>query len=388
MLDLPELNDLLYLIRCAIAGHPAEPDRVRQMHLERLYLFSRFHSLAALTYTAVASAWDGNPPSGLLPAGWKDARDTAMRNSLLFTAERKALEAFCEEKGIWYLPLKGILLQDLYPGFGLREMADHDILFDAAFQQEIHDWFVHRGYAVKEYKQGVHDTYHRAPVLNFEMHTALFEPSAYPEWTTWFAGALSRLRTAEGTHWGRRFAAEYFYLYLLAHMYKHFEMCGTGLRSLLDLFLFRRVYGKQLNQDTLQRGLQELGLTAFDQQACAQADRIFSSEEPLQQEETDALVCYLISGTYGSFRSKLYGTLQELAGAGNAITSRVKVRYNLRRLFPDRAFMVRWCRRNAPFFWRHPRLMPLAYGYRVLYNLLHGRGKNMVREQRFLWKTL
>lgn len=388
MLDLPELNDLLYLIRCAIARHPADPGRVRQMHLERLYLFSRFHSLAALTYTAVASAWAENPPTGLLPAGWKEARDTAMRNSLLFTAERKALEAFCEEKGIWYLPLKGILLQDLYPGLGLREMADHDILFDAAFQQEIHDWFVRRGYAVKEYKQGVHDTYHRAPVLNFEMHTALFEPSAYPEWAAWFAGALSRLRTEEGTHWGRRFAAEDFYLYLLAHMYKHFEMCGTGLRSLLDLFLFRRTYGKQLNQDILQRGLEELGLLAFDQQACTLADRIFGSEETLRPKQAEALACYLVSGTHGTVRNKVSKQLQELAGSGKTITGRVKVRYNLRRLFPDRAFMVRWCQHDAPFFSRHPRWMPLAYGYRVLYNLLHGRGKRLIREQRFLWKTL
>lgn len=190
MTDVRELEDLLYLVRCAV--HTRKPDlsRVQNMNLEALYRFSRFHSLAALTYTALESAWDGHPPQDSLPEGWKEARDAAIRNSLLFTAERTALEAYCEEKGIWYLPLKGILLQKEYPGLGLREMADNDILYDAGFQRQIHDWFVERHYEVVEYQQGVHDTYHKAPIYNFEMHTALFRASQYPEW----AGLFSRCR--------------------------------------------------------------------------------------------------------------------------------------------------------------------------------------------------
>lgn len=386
MTEVRELEDLLYLIRCAVHHQKADPDRIRTMNLDWLYQVSRFHSLAALTYTAAESAWEGHPPRGLLPAGWKEARDTAIRNSLLFAAERKALEAFCEARGIWYLPLKGVLLQKEYPGLALREMADNDILYDAAFQQSVRDWFAARGYEVVEYRQAVHDTYHKPPVFNFEMHTALFDPSAYPEWAAYFAGAVKRLLPVEGTRCGRQFTPEDFYLYVLTHMYKHFTIGGTGLRSLLDIFLFRRAHGKELNQDILRKGLEQLNLTDFDRQTCALAEQIFGSEASPKSADPKMLAYYLTSGAHGTVGHRVDNQLKLMAGTAENITGSTKVHYSFRRLFPDRAFMQNWCRHDAPFFLRHPILMPLAYGYRLLYNLMHGRGKKFVREQRFLWK--
>lgn len=386
MTEVRELEDLLYLIRCAVDHQKADPVRIGTMNLDQLYQISRFHSLAALTYTALESAWDGSPPYDFIPKGWKEARNAAIRNSLLFTAERKELEAFCDEKGIWYLPLKGILLQNDYPSLGLREMADNDILFDTAFQQEIHDWFVNRGYEVEEYRQGVHDSYHKPPVLNFEMHKALFEVSTYPEWAAYFQGAVARLLPMEGTGCGRRFTPEDFYLYMLTHMYKHFATGGTGIRSLLDIFLFRRVHGKELNRDILRKGLEQLNLTDFDRQTCALADRAFGCEDPLCREDVEGLTYYFTSGTHGTSSHRIHNQLQKMAGDKQAVTGNTKVRYSLWRLFPDRGFMEVWCRHDAPFFLRHPRFMPLAYGYRFIYDLTHGRGKKFVQEQRFLWK--
>lgn len=386
MTDVRELDDLLYLIRCAVDRRKADPARVRGMNLEQLYRLSRFHSLAALTYTAVESAWEGRPPRDAVPAGWKEARDTAIRNTLLFTAERKALESFCEEKGIWYLPLKGILLQEDYPGLGLREMVDNDILFDGAFQEQIHDWFVARGYEVDAYQAGVDDSYHKLPIFNFEMHTALFSAAIYPAWAAYFDEALERTSIREGTRRQRRFTPEDFYLYLLAHMYKHFAGSGTGLRSLLDLFLFHRAHGAELDREVLSRGLNRLELTGFDRQTCALAERIFGSEAPLSPEVAEALTEYLVSGTHGTVAHRLQNQLREIAGEKKSITGLTKCRYLYRRLFPDHAFMEQWCRREAPFFWRHPGVMPLAYGYRLVYNLARGKGKIIFREQRFLWK--
>ena len=387
MADVRQLDDLLYLIRCAVHRRKPDPERVQEMNLDRLYQLSRFHSLAALTYTAVEAAWDGHPPADRLPAGWKEARDAAIRNSLLFAAERRALETFCEERGIWYLPLKGILLQNDYPGIGLREMSDNDILFDKNFQQQVHDWFAARGYHVEEYRQSNHDSYHKAPVLNFEMHTSLFVAAKYPEWEAYFDEAVStRLLTKDGTRWGRRFTWEDFYLYTLAHMYKHFEGSGTGIRSLLDIFLFRREHGKQLDSKALQRGLEQLGLAEFDRETCALAKQIFGSDTPLCPADAQKLTYYLTSGTYGTANHRTENQLSKLAGQGQAITGITKLRYSLQRIFPNRAFMEMWCHHDAPFFLRHPRLMPFAYGYRLFYNFTHGRAKRFIGEQRFLWK--
>ena len=388
MADARLMDDLRYLIRCAVDRRKPDLERVQTMDLEKLYQLSRFHSLAALTYTAVEAAWDGHPPADCLPAGWKGARDTAIRNTLLFTAERKALEAFCEEKGIWYLPLKGILLQKDYPGLGLREMSDNDILFDENFQQQIHDWFVARGYHAEEYRQSNHDSYHKAPILNFEMHTSLFVAAKYPEWSAYFDRAVAiRLQTPEGVRWGRCFTLEDFYLYTLAHMYKHFETSGTGIRSLLDLFLFHRAHDAQMDHSVLQQGLEQLGLTEFDRQTCALAEQVFGSDAPLSPADTQKLAYYLTSGTYGTVGHHTQNELVKMAGNERAIKGMTKLRYSLRRLFPDRTFMEMWCHHDAPFFLQHLWLMPLAYGYRLVYNLAHGKGKYFIGEQRYLWKT-
>lgn len=386
MTEVRELEDLLYLIRCAVHRHKADLVRISAMDLDRLYQISRFHSLAALTYTAVESAWAGKPPQNLLPAGWKEARDTAIRNSLLFTAERKALESFCEAQGIWYLPLKGVVLQKDYPGLGLREMADNDILYDAAYQQQIRDWFVDRGYAVVEYSQAVHDTYHKPPVFNFEMHTSLFDASAHPEWADYFQGAVSRLMPVEGTRCGCRFTPEDFYLYMLAHMYKHFVAGGTGIRSLLDVFLFRRAHREELDQNIVSRGLAQLNLTDFERQARVLAGQIFGYENPQGAVDIEALSYYLASGTHGTVDHRVDSQLKKMEGMPQNVTGRMKIRYSFRRLFPDRAFMEKWCRHDAPFFLHHPRLRPLAYGYRFVYNIAHGKGKRLARELCSLWK--
>lgn len=386
MTEIWELEDLFYLIRCAVHHHKADPARVKNMDLNRLYQISRFHSLAALTYTAVESAWDGHPPKNLLPVGWKGDWNTAIRNSLLFAAERKMLESFCEAKGIWYLPLKGVVLQKDYPGLGLREMVDNDILFDAAFRPQIRDWFADKGYTIVEYRQAIDDVYHKPPVFNFEMHTALFDASTHPEWADYFQGALARLVPMEGTCYGRCFAQEDFYLYLLTHMYKHFATGGTGIRSLLDVFVFRRAHGKEMNWEVVCKGLKQLNLTEFDRQTCALAERAFGYEEPLRREEAEALAYYLTSGTHGTNRHKIQNRLQKIAGNERSVTSSTKVVYSIQRLFPSRAFMEVWCRRDAPFFLRYRRLMPLSYGYRLIYDLTHGRIKKFVQEQRLLWK--
>lgn len=51
---------------------------------------------------------------------------------------------------------------------------------------------------------------------------------------------------------------------------------------------------------------------------------------------------------------------------GEPITAGVKFRYILRRLFPSRAHMEKWCELYSPFFHRHKWLMPAARVWRFI----------------------
>ena len=79
--------------------------------------------------------------------------------------------------GIWYMPLKGTLLKDLYPKTGMREMADNDILFDASRCGDVKRIMESLGFEIKAYGTGPHDSYLKPPVSNFEMHRKLFDDS-------------------------------------------------------------------------------------------------------------------------------------------------------------------------------------------------------------------
>ena len=145
--------DMLYLVQCGINSAVPDLKRVAKMDLEKVYARSKSQSLEALAYMALESLMKSDPQVAIpdetqvLPS-WRAAKNKAVAKNLKMDAEREQLFAFLEEQGIWYVALKGIVLCHLYPKYGMRQMADNDILFDASFRQEVHDWFVEQGYEV------------------------------------------------------------------------------------------------------------------------------------------------------------------------------------------------------------------------------------------------
>ena len=144
--------DMIWLIRCALSGAKPDLERVAQMDQKQLYRLAALHSLTALVGTALAGM-----DTGEMKGPWQTAVGMAVRKTMLFDAERSALLGWMEENGIWYMPLKGVVLKDDYPVYGIRQMADNDILFDVSRAEEVRDWFVARDYAVKVCAGGVHD---------------------------------------------------------------------------------------------------------------------------------------------------------------------------------------------------------------------------------------
>lgn len=88
--------------------------------------------------------------------------------------ERHQLEKEFAKNGIWYMPLKGSILKDWYHKFGMREMADNDILFDEKKRNDVKQIFQNRGYTVESYGKINHDAYEKPPIYNFEMHVELY----------------------------------------------------------------------------------------------------------------------------------------------------------------------------------------------------------------------
>lgn len=365
--------DMLYLVQCSINGLVPDMDRVTRMDLAKVYARSVSQSLEAMTYIALESLMKAYPAEKITDETqvldkWKEAKNKAIRKTILMDAARTELFAYLEEKGIWHVALKGAVLCHMYPEYGMRQMSDNDILFDPAFRQEVHDWFIGHGYDVESFEKGNHDEYHKKPVYNFEMHVSLFSEGPYPKFAQYYSGLKHRLTLAPGKKFEYAMSDEDFYLYMLAHEYKHYFENGVGLRFLVDLFVYLQTK-KDLNWKYLCAELEKIGLLGFQIIMQELSEKVFSIQNntaDLTKREKSLLKSLIFSNTYGSRKNFWYSHTKKAQETEKKVSLKIKGRYLRGRLFPDRTYMELWCYEYAPYIAQHPWLTPVAPIWRIV----------------------
>lgn len=364
--------DLIYLLSHVVNGIAIEKDRVKEMDLSAIYALSKFQSVEALVFAALEPLLpDRELISDDLFREWQEKRDKSIRNSLLLDAERLQLFQWMDSNEIWYLPLKGILLKDYYPGIGLRQMADNDILFDQKYAADVKEWFVSRDYKVEMYDVETHDVYQKKPIYNFEMHRVLYDQNANPIWDDYYADVKKRLHRKDDERFEYAFSLEDCYLYLLSHMWKHIEMSGIGIRSLMDIYLFLKQEASKMDWDYVNSELKVLEIEDFGKETREVAEKLFSEDfdqHHFNDEELSRVTYYLSSGTYGTIANRFNNIMHSVESENGKSTSIRKGLYIFKRVFPGRQFMMNWCKVHAPFFAKHPFLLPAACIYRCIRN--------------------
>ncbi len=359
--------DMLYLTACALHGTAPDEEKAAGMNLQSLYRFGCGHALGAVLCMALEGTPVYERADSELKKRLQDAKNKAIRKNMLLDAERMQLFAWMDAEKIWHMPLKGVLLKELYPKAGMRQMADNDILFDAACQYRVRDYMKAHGYEAVSFGKGNHDIYKKPPVYNFELHTALFESLHNPVWQAYYADVKERLLPdSEGTY-GYHFRDEDFYLYLMVHACKHYNGGGTGLRTLVDTYVYISKKGEEMDWEYITREAGKLGVREFERQCRELSGKLFDapapiSEEALSEEERKMLLYFSFSGTYGTTENRVKHNLEKLQSDGALITKQTKRKYLLRRIFPDMA----WYKCYAPFCYRHKWAIPFFWVYRLL----------------------
>ena len=198
-------ESVIYLITCAVKDIVPDRARIDSMDLAKVYEVAVDHKLASAAGMALEKA-------GVRDERFVKAVALAQRNIALLDAERAVVLEKMEETGIWYMPLKGSVLKNLYPRYGMREMADNDILFDKERGDDLRQIMVGRGFTVENYDNGPHDIYLKKPVYNFEMHRTLFSATGRKDLYPYFADVKDRLVLDAGKAFGYHFTDEDFYL--------------------------------------------------------------------------------------------------------------------------------------------------------------------------------
>ena len=350
----PAIFDLAYLVRCAVDEVIPNSERVNRMDLDAVYKAAARHMLSAAAAMALEAAGKRDERSARIIA-------QSVRKTALFDIERKAILEKFEENGIWYMPLKGVLIKELYPKYGMREMCDNDILVDSNRLDDVRDIMLGMGFTFGK-KGTVHDNYYKNP-LNFEIHKKLFRQSFDKKIAGYYENIKEFLIKDENNQFGWHFSPENFYTYILAHAYKHISSRGTGIRTLLDIYV---ISGKlHPDRKKLLPILKKTGLTDFESEVKILSRDLFS-ENRLTTKEMEMIHFVETSGTYGTISHLVENRIRK-AGSGKI----GKLRYIFNRIFPS----MEQIEDGNSFFYRHKILLPFLLPYRLGRGLLKRRAR-------------
>ncbi len=362
--DSSDVNaDMIYLCSCVVNGVTAEKTRIERMDLSALYQTAQRHMLTAVVAHALAAAGVRNP-------AFLWAKERAVRITAMMDADQAKILEKLESAGIWYMPLKGAVLKDYYPAFGIREMYDRDILIDEDRARDVRDIMQELGFSVEEYDKESHGCCRKPPVSIFEMHRRLMGPMSGKEMYSYYLDVKKLLQKDAGNDFGYHLKKEDFYVFLVVHEYKHFFNEGTGLRPLLDTYVYLK--NTDLDMNYVEAEVKKLGIESYEQMNRSLAMHLFGSGT-LTDEEKARLDYVLSFGTYE----------REENFARNLLEKEGKKGYFLSRLTLPYARMLE----IYPILKKLPVVYPICWTHRLLYALIHKNEKVMAQLKAGLtWK--
>lgn len=277
----------------------------------------------------------------------------------------RELEDRYEEEGIYHLVLKGAVLKQLYPVSEMREMSDIDIMIYDENLNRAKKIVEELGFTLfKSVKH--HDIYVKAPYLMIELHHALYDKNVDKNQYEYFQ--RDKLTIAkDGKKYAMQLSTENFYVYLIAHMAKHFYETGCGIRNLMDVYYYRKSYATTWNYAYLGKELQECGLTVFEQRISTLAQVWLGGRKTDSFSET--LFDYMLNcGIYGKSENGLWG---RFAKEDSNKDTRLKLFAKSWYYFPPLSYMES----DYPWLIKHPKLLVVAWGIRAVHGLLHKDGR-------------
>lgn len=341
------IDDLVYLCGCAVNGDAPEAARVAEMDLPAIFAAAERHMLTAVAAYALETA-------GVHDQAFRMAKAKAVRKMVIVDSEMERVLEKLEASKIWYMPLKGAMLKDLYPAYGIRQMSDRDILIDPERVADVQGIMEDLGFTTEEYGEYHHDSYFKPPLSRFEMHHDLFEAMQGARFSWYYRDVRDRLLKDEGNAFGWHFSPEDFYIHMTAHEYKHYSRNGTGLRSLLDTYVYLK--NTDLNFGYIVPEVEKLGIAEFEKSNRALALHLFNGDI-LSDSEQKMLERFADSGTYGSI--DLFTENQLAAkGRGGYFLSRLTLPYAV---MQEKYPVLKKVPVLYPFCWTHRLICALIY---------------------------
>jgi hypothetical protein len=279
------------------------------------------------------------------------------------------------------MPLKGSFLKTLYPRTEYRQMCDLDLLVPEDRIPQARELLTAAGYALEEIGEFHRDIFVKLPFMEIELHSRLLPDKEVS--AKMFEGLWDRAKAPEQGNTGWRMSNEDFYVFLILHFAKHYKFRGSGIRSILDLWLFLEKYGPELDQDKLSRIFADSGLSWFRETAEALADVWFGDGIHDRETRKMELNLFCSGGIYGSDKQYMRNHLMWVGDIDRSADKLwTKIRFLMWRIFPP----LRTMRIRYPILVRKPVLLPVYWIFRIG-EAIFNSGRKTWKEIIGIWKA-
>lgn len=271
------------------------------------------------------------------------------------TCAQNLLEKFNEEK-VPHIIFKGLVIKDSYPVPELRTYGDIDIIIPDTFRKKSHKLMIDMGYKWELMDNG--DVYaYQKGIEYYELHTTL--NSSRLKLSNYMSNFWDH--TVERKGFTREFEHEFHFCYLISHIEKHVYGSGAGVRMYLDIALFLKKYGKELNFEKIREILRECELEKFFDSLLFICSRWFQCEfkprEDMKEEVYNEYCRYTFKGGVFGLQEKESCSENEVRQSINRKGKASKFSVIMHHLFPP----YKEVRRMYPFFNGKPYLLPAGW---------------------------
>lgn len=290
---------LFALLRSAICGAPVDNETKAACTpemLDAVYALAERHDLAHLVGQAVSKLKLPESEAG------KKCKNAAMVAFYRYAQIQYEYQRICdllETEKVPFIPLKGSVLRSYYPEPWMRTSCDIDILVREEMLEIAANALVESLGYKKSQKTGHDISLFSASGVHLELHYAAMDEEQLPDTQKVLDGIWEDVKPLEGKNYWQVMSDEMFYFYHVAHMAKHLECGGCGIRPVLDLWLLnhRLEHSRNRRVDLLSQG----GMLAFAEAMEKLADVWFSCRQA--DILTEKLEVFILGNLYAEAKS-------------------------------------------------------------------------------------
>ncbi len=322
---------LFALVRSAIRGNQLSEQEIAlyaEDMLSDLIAISKKHDISHLIVTGLKA-------NGLLSRENKEAEKEIMQALYRYAQLSYEQETLCEaleNAHIPFIPLKGSVLRQWYPEPWMRTSCDIDILVHREHLEQAISYLVET-LDYTGHKRARHDvSLFSKGGKHIELHFDLVEEGRAGDAICILKDVWENVSLKSDKLYWYEMSDEYFYFYHIAHMAKHFEVGGCGIRPFIDLWILEHIdtADKSKRDDLLYRG----GLLKFADVARKLSDCWLDGVS--LDEVTLKMQNFILSGgVYGSSKNRVALQQTQKGGGIGYIFSRIFISYDkLKRYYP------------------------------------------------------